>query len=71
MDGTLDFANDRWGKILHSYNDTQSFSIFVKLQENTFLGKGQTMFEFYISNAQGQNKLYSEISGNLSKNCHV
>jgi hypothetical protein len=39
MDGTLDFANFNWGKILNSNNaNTQIHSIFVKLLENTFLG---------------------------------
>ena len=38
MDGTLDFANDHWGRVLNSYNATQPLSIFVKLQENTVLG---------------------------------
>jgi hypothetical protein len=31
MDGTLDFANDHWGRILNSNNATQTYSTFVKL----------------------------------------
>ena len=37
MDETLDFANANWGRILNSNNATKTQSIFVKLQENTFL----------------------------------
>ena len=31
MDGTLDFANFNWGRILNSNNATQTHSMFVKL----------------------------------------
>ena len=38
MDGTLDFANVHWGRAFNPDNATQTHSIFVKLQENTFVG---------------------------------
>ena len=38
MDGTLDFANVHWGRAFNPDNATQTHSIFVKFQENTFLG---------------------------------
>ena len=37
MDGTHDFANFNWGRILNSNKATQTHPIFVKLLENTFL----------------------------------
>ena len=38
MDGTLNFANANWERILNSNIATQTHSIFVKLYENNFLG---------------------------------
>ena len=37
MDRTLNFVNDYWVKKTMPYNVTQTHSIFVKLQKNTFL----------------------------------
>ena len=48
----------QWGMILNYNNATQTHSIFVKPQENTFQGK--SMVNFYIANALGQNLANSE-----------
>ena len=39
MEGTLDFDSLDWGaKCFNLNNSTETHSIFLKLQENTFLG---------------------------------
>ena len=50
------------GDTLNPDNATQTRSIFLKLEENTFLGmpKGNSMVNFYIANALGQNLGSSE-----------
>jgi hypothetical protein len=62
MDGTLDFANYHWGRILNSNNATQTHSIFVKLLTKYLFrhAKGKSMVNFYIVNALGQNLANSE-----------
>ena len=62
MDGTLDLANDHWGRILNSNNATQTQSIFVKLLRKYIFShaKGKSLVNFYIVNALGQNLANAE-----------
>ena len=63
MDGTLDFANDNWGRILNSNNAKykNSFNLYKPLRKYLFRhAKGKSMVNFYIVNALGQNLANSE-----------
>ena len=66
MEGTLDFANANWGRILNSNNATKTHSIFARKYLFRH-AKGKSMVNFYTVNALCQNLhklgilLYSEI----------
>ena len=50
MEGTLDFANANWGRILNSNNATKTHSIFAIFKEILFRhAKGKSMVNFYIA----------------------
>ena len=51
MDGTFDFANYHWGRILNSNNATQTLFRHAK---------DKSVVNFYIVNALGQNLANSE-----------
>ena len=62
MNGTLNFANFNWKRILNSNNATQTHAIFVKLLRKYLLrhAKGKNMVNLDIANALGQNLANSE-----------
>ena len=68
MDGTLEFANVHWGRILKSNDATQTHSIFVKLGKCLFRhAKGKSVVNFYIVNALDQNLVNSDVNLSYSE----
>ena len=69
MDGTFDFANANWGRILNSNNAkyTNSLNLCKTLRKYLFRhAKGKSMVNFYTVNPLGQNLANSNLLGVLS-----
>ena len=60
MDGTLDFANVNWGRILSPNNVSQIHSIFIKLLYTFLVMPEVRASSIFTLSAQGQNLVNSE-----------